>query len=113
MLICVHGDINEVLICMKLHEGSEPMQVFWHHVRDRFDNPLQLEIICMKDCVRLPLFSHITRVLEHGELCNERLEWLNVQEGRTFHHLPSGKCVEDQEPAKVELIALILSFGLV
>jgi hypothetical protein len=35
----------------------------------------------MKDHVRLPLFSHITRVLERGELRSERLEWLNVDPG--------------------------------
>jgi hypothetical protein len=67
----------------------------------------------MKDRVRLPLFSHITRVPECGELHSEWLERLDVQEGYTFWYFPSGKCDEDQEPSKVELIALILSFATV
>jgi hypothetical protein len=84
MLISMHGDINEVSIYMELHEGSEPMQGVWHHARDSFDSPLQLEIICMKYYVRLPLFSHIAQVPEHGELHIKRLKRLNVQEVRTF-----------------------------
>jgi hypothetical protein len=63
--------------------------------------------------VRLPLFSHIARVPEHGELHSEWLEWLNVWEGRTFRHLPSSKCYEDQQLAEMELIALILSFATI
>jgi hypothetical protein len=65
----------------------------------------------VKDCIRLPLFSHIARVPERGELRSKWLEWLNVWEGRTFWHLPRNKHDEDQEPAKVELVALILCFA--
>jgi hypothetical protein len=65
----------------------------------------------MKDRIRLPLFSHISRVPDHGELRSEWLKQIDVQEGHTFRHFPRGKCDEDQEPAKVELIALIPSFA--
>jgi hypothetical protein len=58
----------------------------------------------------MPLFSHIARVQEHGELHSKWLKWLNIQEGRNFRHLPSSKRYEDQHPAKMELIALMLSF---
>jgi hypothetical protein len=67
----------------------------------------------MKYHIQLPLFYHIAQVRECGEIPSEQLEWLNVQEGRTFWHFPSGKCDEDQEPTKVELIALILSFAAI
>jgi hypothetical protein len=61
----------------------------------------------------MTLLFHISRLAEHGELCNKWLERLNVWEGHTFWHLPSGKRDEDHEPAKVELIALILSFATI
>jgi hypothetical protein len=113
MLVCTRSDINEVSICVELHERSELVQGVRRHARDNPDIPLQLEIVRVEYCVRLPLFSHIARVLECGELCSERFEWFNVREGRTFRHLPSSKRYEDQELAKVELIALILSFAAI
>jgi hypothetical protein len=113
VLIYARSDINELSIYAELHEGSEPMKGVWCHARDNFNIPLQLEIIGMKDRIRLPLFSHIARVPKHSELRSERLERLNVWEGHTFQHLPSGKCDEDHELAKVELIYLILSFAVV
>jgi hypothetical protein len=67
----------------------------------------------VKDNVQLPLFSHVTRVPESSELCNERLEWFNVREGHTFQNLTRKKCDGDQEPTKVELVALILHFTTV
>jgi hypothetical protein len=113
VLIYVRGDINEVSIYEELHEGSEPMQGVWCHVRDNFDSPLQLDIIGMKYRVRLPLFSHIARVPKHGECLSEQIKQRNFWEGRTFQHFPSGKCDEDQDLAKVELIALIPSFAAI
>jgi hypothetical protein len=67
----------------------------------------------MKYYVLLPLFSHIARVPERGELRRKWFEWLNIREGCTFQNLSRNKCYDDQEPAEVELIALILSFAIV
>jgi hypothetical protein len=75
-----------------------------------FDGSLQLKVICVKNNVRLPLFAHISRVPEHGELHIKQLEWLDVQEGRTFWHFPSNKRNEDQEPTKMKFISFILCF---
>jgi hypothetical protein len=110
MLVCLGSDINEVLICTELHERYESVQGVQCHARDNFNGTLQLHVVCMEYYVRLPMFSHIVRVLERGEIHSEWFEWLNVREGCTFRHLPSSKCYEDHEPTKVELIALILSF---
>ena len=63
--------------------------------------------------VQLPLFSHIALIPVRSEIRSEQLEWLNVREGRTLRLLPSCKRDEDQEPAKVKLIALILCFTTV
>jgi hypothetical protein len=67
----------------------------------------------VNDNVRLPLLSHVTRAPERGELHNEQLEQFHVQEGRISQHLLRNKHDEDQELAKVELIALILCFTIV
>jgi hypothetical protein len=79
-------------------------------VRFNFDGSLLLEVIRVKNNIRLPLFSHITRVLEHGELHKKHFEWLDVQEGFNFWHFPRNKHNEDKELAKMEFIALILCF---
>jgi hypothetical protein len=79
----------------------------------RFNGSLQLKVICMKNSVRLPLFVHITQLIECGELRSKRLKGFNIQEGRTFRHLPGNKVNEDQEPAKVKLVSLILCFTTV
>jgi hypothetical protein len=63
----------------------------------------------MKNNIRLPLFVHITRVPKGSELRSKRFKWFNIQEGRTFWHLPGNKGDKDQEPAEMELIALILA----
>jgi hypothetical protein len=78
MLVFSHNDINEVLICMEIHERYESVHGVWHHTRENYDGPLQFHIVCMEYCVRFPLFSHIARVPERGELHNEWFEWLNV-----------------------------------
>jgi hypothetical protein len=62
ILICVHGDISEVSIYVELYEGEESMQSVRCHVREKFDRPFQLEIVCMEDHIQMPLFSHIARV---------------------------------------------------
>jgi hypothetical protein len=49
MLICSRRDIDEVSICVELHERYEPIQGVWHHARDNFDGLLQLEIVCVED----------------------------------------------------------------
>jgi hypothetical protein len=67
----------------------------------------------VKKKVRLPLFAHITRVPERGELRSKGLEWLDIWEGRTFRHFPTNKHDEDQESAKMEFIALIMCFMVV
>jgi hypothetical protein len=67
----------------------------------------------MKKIVRLPLFVNITQIPKCGELRGKWLKWLDVREGHTFRHLPGNKGDEDQELAKVKLIALILRFVLV
>jgi hypothetical protein len=64
----------------------------------------------MKNNVQEPLFIHITRVLQCGELHGKRIERINIREGHTFQNIPGNKGDEDQEPAKVKLIALILCF---
>jgi hypothetical protein len=79
-------------------------------MRFSFDGSLQLKLICVKNNIRLPLFVHITLVPECGELCSKWLKRFNIQEGRTFWHLPGNKGDEDQELAKVKLVALILFF---
>jgi hypothetical protein len=65
----------------------------------------------MKNNVRLPLFVHITRIPKCGELHGKRLEWFNIREVCTFRHLLGNKGDKDQEPAEMELIALILGFA--
>ena len=95
---------------MELHKRPEPVQGVRCHTREGLNIPPKLQVVGMKYCVQLPLFSHIVQIPEHGELCSEWLEWLDVREGHTFHYLSSSKHDEDQEPTKVELIALILSF---
>jgi hypothetical protein len=61
----------------------------------------------------MPLFSHIARVPEHGELCRKLLEWIDFWKGRTFHCFPRKKYDEDKDPTKMEFIALILCFMVV
>jgi hypothetical protein len=78
MLNCTCSDINKVSICVELHEGSEPVQGVRHHTRDSPNIPLQLEIVCVKYYIQLPLFSHIARVSERGELRSEWFKQLNV-----------------------------------
>jgi hypothetical protein len=113
MLICSHCNVDEVSIYAELHQGSEPLEGVRHHVRFSFDGSLHMEVIRVKNSVRLPLFSHITQVPERGELCIKWLEWINVWEGRIFWHFPSKKRDEDQEPSKTKFIALILCFAAV
>jgi hypothetical protein len=69
-----------------------------------------VKVICLKNKILLPLFVHITGVLECGELGRKRLEQFNIHKVHTFQHLPGNKGDEDQEPAKVKLVALILCF---
>jgi hypothetical protein len=71
---------------------------------------LQLKIVCMKNNPRLPLFFHITRVLNGSELHSKQFEQFNIQEGFTFQHLPGNKGDKDQEPTEMELVSLILGF---
>jgi hypothetical protein len=39
-------------------------------------------------------------------------EWFNIREGRTFRHLIGIKGDKDQEPAEMEILALILGFAI-
>jgi hypothetical protein len=74
---------------------------------------LQLKVVRMKNNIQLPLFSHITRIPQRSELREKWLERFNIREGCTFRHHPGNKGDKDQEPAKVEIVALILLFAAV
>jgi hypothetical protein len=97
-------------ICAELHKGPKTIQGVRCHTRKRINSHLQLQVVGMEYYIRLPLFPHIALILECGELHSKLLEQINVREGCTFHHLPSSEHDQDQQLAKMELIALILSF---
>ena len=56
------------------------------------------------------VFFHIYRIPKGAELRSKRLKRFDIREGRTLWNLQSNKHDEDQEPAEVELVALILGF---
>jgi hypothetical protein len=45
VFISTCSDIDEVSVCMKIHEWIEPVQSVCHHAMERFNGPLQLQII--------------------------------------------------------------------
>jgi hypothetical protein len=82
-------------------------------VRFNFDGSLQLKVICVKNNIRLPLFVHITRLPKCGELHRKCLEWVNICKCHAFQHILGNKGNEDQEPAKLKLVALIMCLAIV
>jgi hypothetical protein len=64
----------------------------------------------MKHSVLLPLLRHVIGVPQGREPSGQRLRWFDLQEGGSFRHFPSDKLNQHYQPAKVELVSLILSF---
>jgi hypothetical protein len=63
--------------------------------------------------IGLPLFFHVAQIPESSELCGQWFGWLNFKEGRSFQHLPSNECNENQQPTKMKLVALVLCFATI
>jgi hypothetical protein len=95
MLINAHYDIDEMAVCIEFHQGSKPVECVQGYTRLRMDSGLQLGVISVEYGILLPLLVHVVGLLVHvvgvPQCTKLRSQWfkgLDVQEGRTFQHLP-------------------------
>jgi hypothetical protein len=58
------------------------------HRRIELDGLFQLVVVSMEDGIGFPLLVHIIRVPQGNELCIQRFEGIDVEEGRTFQYFP-------------------------
>jgi hypothetical protein len=108
--VSVHSDVNEVPVCMELCDWSEPMKCIWHHVREGFNGPLQLQVVGVEHCIELPFLRHVARIPEGSEPPGQWFRCLDFREVFSLRHLPSDEGNENQQPTEVKLVALVLRF---
>jgi hypothetical protein len=68
MLITMHCNIGEVVVCAKFHQRSKPMKYVWGDSRCRLNCILQLVEIGVEDRIGLPLLVHAIRVPQRRKI---------------------------------------------
>jgi hypothetical protein len=113
VFVPAHSDVNEVHVYMELCKWPEPMECIQCHAREGFNGPLHLQVIGVEHRIGLPFLHHVARIPEGSEPRNQWFRRLDFREGRSLRHLPNNEGNENQQLAKVKLVALVLCFATV
>ena len=81
--------------------------------RCRLDCDLQLVVLGVEDHIGLPLLVHVAGVPQHTKLRGQGFEGFDLQKHGSLGQFPCDEGNEYEQPAKVELIPLVLCFSTI
>jgi hypothetical protein len=113
VLIYMCCDVGEVIICVEFHQRSKTMKRVGCDAQCRLNGIIQLSVVSMEDDIGPTLFVHVIGVPQHTKLHGQWFEGFGLQESGSLGQFPSDESDEYDQPAKVEIIPLILCLSTV